>query len=33
MSALSWLETEPDSIERNVLRYQINRYNNQLDLF
>lgn len=27
-SALSWLETEPDSIERNVLRYQINRYNN-----
>ena len=32
-SALSWLETEPDSIERNVLRYQINRYNNQLDLF
>lgn len=21
------------SIERNVLRYQINRYNNQLDLF
>jgi len=28
ISALSWLETEPDSIERNVLRYQINRYNN-----
>ena len=26
-SALSWLETEPDSIERNVLRYQIDRYN------
>ena len=32
-SALSWLETEPDSIERNVLRYQIDRYNNQLDVF
>ena len=31
-SALSWLETEPDSIERNVLRYQIDRYN-KLDVF
>ena len=25
-SALDWLDTEPDSMERNVLKYQIERY-------
>ena len=25
-SALNWLDTEPDSMERNVLKYQIERY-------
>ena len=25
-NALAWLNTEPDSIERNVLKYQIERY-------
>ena len=25
-NALAWLDTEPDSIERNVLKYQIERY-------
>ena len=31
-SALNWLNTEPDSRERNVLKYQIQRYKDILNL-
>ena len=31
-SALNWLNTEPDSMERNVLKYQIQRYKDILNL-
>ena len=30
-NALAWLEQEPESLERNVLRYQIERYSNILN--
>ena len=29
-SALAWLEQEPESMERNVLKYQIERYDDLL---
>ena len=31
LSAVEWLDTEPDSMERNVLKYQIERYKDILN--